>query len=65
MRVIVWNKEHLKGTTDKVKGSVKDTVGSVTGNKRKQAELDKARGAARQKVVDVVDVKEKVRGHSD
>lgn len=65
MRVIVWNKEHLKGTTDKVKGSVKDTVGSVTGNKRTQAELDKARGAARQKVVDVVDVKEKVRGHSD
>ena len=55
------DKEHVKGTTDKVKGSVKDMVGSVTGNKQMQAEgkLDKARGTARQKVGDV---KEKVRG---
>jgi uncharacterized protein YjbJ (UPF0337 family) len=58
------DKEHVKGTTDKVKGSVKDTVGSITGNKRMQAEgkVDKAKGTARQKVGDI---KEKVRGHSD
>jgi uncharacterized protein YjbJ (UPF0337 family) len=58
------DKEHVKGTTDKVKGSVKDTVGSITGNKRMQAEgkVDKAKGTARQKVGDI---KEKLRGHSD
>lgn len=58
------DKQHVKGTRDKVKESVKDTVGSVTGNKRMQAEgkVDEARGAARQKIGDV---KEKVRGHSD
>jgi len=58
------DKEHVKGTADKFKGSVKDTVGSVTGNKRMQAEgkVDKAKGTVRQKVGDV---KEKVREHGD
>jgi uncharacterized protein YjbJ (UPF0337 family) len=58
------DKEHLKGTKDKVKGSVKDTVGSMTGNKRMQAEgkIDKAKGAVRQTVGDV---KDKVGEHTD
>jgi uncharacterized protein YjbJ (UPF0337 family) len=38
----------MAGTVDKVKGSVKDSVGSVTGNTRMQAEgkMDKAKGHA-------------------
>jgi uncharacterized protein YjbJ (UPF0337 family) len=38
----------MAGTTDKIKGSVKDAVGSATGNTRMQAEgkTDKAKGHA-------------------
>lgn len=38
----------MAGTMDKVKGSVKDAVGSATGNTRLQAEgkMDKAKGHA-------------------
>jgi uncharacterized protein YjbJ (UPF0337 family) len=38
----------MAGTTDKVKGAVKDAVGSATGNTRMQAEgkMDKAKGHA-------------------
>jgi uncharacterized protein YjbJ (UPF0337 family) len=39
----------MAGTTDKVKGAVKDAVGSATGNTRMQAEgkMDKAKGHAK------------------
>ena len=58
------DKEHVKGTADKVKGAVKDKVGSMTGNERMQAEgkIDKAKGAARHAVGDV---KDKVKEHTD
>jgi len=38
----------MAGTMDKVKGAVKDAVGSATGNTRMQAEgkMDKAKGHA-------------------
>jgi len=38
----------MAGMTDKAKGSVKDAVGSATGNTRMQAEgkMDKAKGHA-------------------
>jgi uncharacterized protein YjbJ (UPF0337 family) len=36
----------MSGTTDKIKGTVKETVGKATGDKRTEAEgkLDKAKG---------------------
>lgn len=36
----------MSGTTDKIKGSVKETVGKVTGDKQTEAEgkMDKAKG---------------------
>ena len=39
------DKEHIKGTVDKAKGAVKETVGKVTGDKQMQAEgrFDKAK----------------------
>jgi uncharacterized protein YjbJ (UPF0337 family) len=42
------DKEHVKGAYDKAKGAVKETVGKVTGDKKRQAEgkLDKAKGEA-------------------
>lgn len=51
------DKEHIKGAADKVKGAVKDTVGTVTGDTKMQAEgkLDKAKGSARNVVGDVKD----------
>jgi uncharacterized protein YjbJ (UPF0337 family) len=54
---IATDKEHIKGAADKVKGSVKHTVGEVTGDAKMQAEgkLDKAKGSARNVVGDVKD----------
>ena len=51
----------MAGTMDKVKGAVKDAVGSATGNTRMQAEgkMDKAKGAARSAVGDVKDAAKK------
>lgn len=51
------DKEHGKGIVDKVVGSVKDAVGSVTGNEKLQAEgkAQKVEGSAHQAVGDVKD----------
>jgi uncharacterized protein YjbJ (UPF0337 family) len=42
------DREHVKGTADKVKGTIKDTAGKVTGDKKLETEgkLDKAKGSA-------------------
>jgi uncharacterized protein YjbJ (UPF0337 family) len=42
------DREHVKGTADKVKGTIKDTAGKVTGDKKleSEGELDKAKGSA-------------------
>jgi uncharacterized protein YjbJ (UPF0337 family) len=39
-------REQVRGAVSKIKGTVKDAVGKVTGNKKMQAEgkLDKAKG---------------------
>jgi uncharacterized protein YjbJ (UPF0337 family) len=51
------DREHVKGTMDKIKGSVKDTVGKATGDTKLQGEgkADKAEGAVRKGVGDVKD----------
>jgi uncharacterized protein YjbJ (UPF0337 family) len=51
------DREHVKGTADKIKGSVKDTAGRITGDDELQAEgkLDKAKGEVRKGVGDVKD----------
>ncbi|MGC1981742.1 MAG: CsbD family protein [Pseudolabrys sp.] len=48
------DREHIKGAADKVKGTVKDTAGKVTGDEKMQAEgrMDKAKGAAHNTVGD-------------
>jgi uncharacterized protein YjbJ (UPF0337 family) len=42
------DREHVRGTADKVKGTIKDTAGKVTGDKKLESEgkLDKAKGSA-------------------
>ena len=49
--------EHVKGTAAKVKGTIKDTAGKVTGDKKLQTEgkLDKAKGSAHNVAGDVKD----------
>ena len=51
------DKEHVKGAIDKVKGSIKDAVGGLTGDAKLQAEgkMDKAKGAVRTAVADAKD----------
>ena len=45
------NKDELKGKAENLKGRVKDALGSLTGDKRKQAEgfIDRVRGTVRGK----------------
>jgi uncharacterized protein YjbJ (UPF0337 family) len=51
------DREHLKGTAEKVKGSIKDTAGKVTDDKKLQTEgeVDKAKGSAHNIAGDVKD----------
>jgi uncharacterized protein YjbJ (UPF0337 family) len=51
------DREHVKGTADKVKGSIKDTAGKLTDDKELQQEgkLDKAKGDVRNVAGDVKD----------
>jgi uncharacterized protein YjbJ (UPF0337 family) len=51
------DREHIKGTTEKAKGAIKDTVGKATGDERLRAEgkLDKAKGTARKAAGDIKD----------
>ena len=54
------NKDQVKGRTEQVKGSVKETTGKVVGNKKLESEgqIDKATGKAR---ADYGDLKEDVK----
>ena len=56
------NKDHVKGAAEKVKGSVKDAAGALTGDSKLQAEgkLDKAKGTAHKAVGDAKDAVKKV-----
>ena len=51
------DREHVKGTADKVKGTIKDTAGKVTGDKKLESEgkLDKAKGSAHNVAGDLKD----------
>jgi uncharacterized protein YjbJ (UPF0337 family) len=51
------DREHVKGTADKVKGTIKDTAGKVTGDKQLETEgkFDKAKGSAHNIVGDLKD----------
>jgi uncharacterized protein YjbJ (UPF0337 family) len=51
------DREHVKGAADTITGSVKDTVGKVTGDEKLQAEgkIDKAKGEIHKGVGDVKD----------
>jgi uncharacterized protein YjbJ (UPF0337 family) len=51
------DREHIKGTAEKAKGSIKDTAGKVSGDKKLQSEgkLDKAKGSAHNVAGDIKD----------
>ena len=56
------DKEHIKGAADKIKGSIKEAAGRLTGNDKLVAkgEAEKAAGAARESVGDIKDAGRKV-----
>ena len=51
------DREHVKGTADKAKGTIKDVAGKVTGDKKLESEgkLDKAKGSAHKVAGDLKD----------
>ena len=51
------DREHVKGAADKVKGTIKETAGKMTGDEKMQAEgkMDKAKGAVHDTAGDVKD----------
>jgi uncharacterized protein YjbJ (UPF0337 family) len=51
------DRQHVKGTAEKVKGSIKDTAGKALGDKEMQTEgkVDKAKGSAHNVAGDVKD----------
>jgi len=57
------DREHVKGTADKVKGQIKDTAGKVTGDKKLESEgkLDKAKGSAHNVAGDLKDAVKETR----
>jgi uncharacterized protein YjbJ (UPF0337 family) len=57
IRRIRMDREHVKGTAEKVKGSIKDTAGKAMGDKKMQTEgnADKAKGSARNVAGDIKD----------
>jgi uncharacterized protein YjbJ (UPF0337 family) len=51
------DREHVKGTAEKIKGEVKDKAGKLTGDTKLQGEgkADKAKGEVRKGIGDVKD----------
>jgi uncharacterized protein YjbJ (UPF0337 family) len=51
------DREHVKGTADKAKGTIKDVAGKLSGDKKLEAEgkLDKAKGSAHKVAGDLKD----------
>ncbi len=51
------DREHVKGTADKVKGAIKDAAGKLTGDKKLESEgkFDKAKGSAHNVAGDLKD----------
>ncbi len=48
----MWNKDEVAGKGKKIKGSIKDTVGEITGNKEleNEGEADRAEGKVQEGV---------------
>ena len=46
----MWNKDEVRGKADRLKGRVKESVGSATGNDRLRGEgmADRAKGSAQE-----------------
>ena len=61
------DREHIKGSADKVKGAVKDTAGKMMGDKKLQTEgkADKAKGAAHKVAGDIKDAARKSSNEGD
>ena len=59
MPLIGWNmdREHVKGAADKVKGTIENTAGKVTDDKKLQSKgkFDKAKGSGHKLAGDVKD----------
>jgi uncharacterized protein YjbJ (UPF0337 family) len=51
------DREHVKGAAEKAKGTIKDTAGKLTGDKKLQSEgkFDKAKGSAHNVAGDIKD----------
>jgi uncharacterized protein YjbJ (UPF0337 family) len=51
------DREHIKGTAEKAKGTIKETAGKATDNKKLQTEgkFDKAKGSAHNVAGDIKD----------
>ena len=51
------DREHIKGTAEKAKGTIKDTAGKITGDKKLQTKgkLDKVKGSAHNAAGDIKD----------
>jgi uncharacterized protein YjbJ (UPF0337 family) len=51
------DREHVKGMTDKAKGTMKEGAGKISGDKelQNQGKVDKAKGAAHKAAGDVKD----------
>ncbi len=51
------DREHVRGTADKVKGEIKDTAGKLIGDKKLETEgkFDKAKGSAHKVAGDLKD----------
>jgi uncharacterized protein YjbJ (UPF0337 family) len=56
------DREHVKGAADKAKGSIKETVGKISGDTDLESEgkLDKAKGDVHNAVGDVKDAARKL-----
>ncbi len=57
----------MSGTTDKIKGTIKETVGKVTGDKRLETEgqADQVKGEAKNVARDVADAAKGARDSMD
>jgi uncharacterized protein YjbJ (UPF0337 family) len=59
------DKEHVKGAYKKTKGAVKEGIGKMTGDKKRQAEgkIDKAKGEAHHVAGNVKDTARRATKH--
>lgn len=61
------NQEHIKGTTEEIKGKVKEGLGNLTGNERlkQEGQVDQIKGQVHKVVGDVKDAGRDVKNNID